>query len=143
MYELASPEWFAAITDSLQRAVSGLDLGGRTYSISEEFTDPPGHLVAAGEKSIGWHFRVTDGRVEVGEGALDDADLVTVIDYDTCLPAARQVYGNDPAVFAQVKQRRDELTAAGKMTRRGDDAVPPELLARLLTVHDEMARQTL
>jgi hypothetical protein len=138
--ELGSPAWIAAITDVLRDAMIGLDTQGRSYSISEEFTDPPSHL---GHGSVGWHFRITDERVEVFDGPSEDADLVTAIDWTACVPAAKAVYNNDPEAMAQQAKMREEMTAAGKLSRRGDEkALPPELMRRLMAVHDAMAPRT-
>jgi hypothetical protein len=140
--EFASPDWMTAVAEVLVEALRGLDTDGATYSVSEEFTDPPAHLLADGATSIGWHFRVTDGTVAVGDGPLADADLVTTVDYDTVLPLARLVY-DSPEAMEQLQRTRAEATAAGKLTRTGDEsALPPELMQRLFDVHNEMARRT-
>jgi hypothetical protein len=141
--ELGSRQWIDAITEVLQRTVEGLDLGGRSYTISEEFTSVPSRLVPPGMTSIGWHFRVSDDKVEVFDGCASEADMMTVIDYQACVPLARAVYGDDPTQLAEVKRQRDALVAAGTMRRTGDEsAIPAELMLRLLKVHDEMARRT-
>ena len=139
--EFAGPEWIAAITDVLEKAMAGLDTGGRTYVISEEFTHAPAHLVAAGQTSVGWHFKVTDDKVEVGQGALDTGDLVTTVDYQACLPVARLVYGDTPEAIEEAMKVRSVAQATG--TRIGDEtSLPPDLLARLMRVHNDMARLT-
>ena len=141
-FELASPEWMAEIRSMLERTIGDLDFGGESFTVSEEFTDPPAHLLPEGAKSIAWHFRVTDGAVEVGDGPLAGADLETIIDYDTCLPIARLVY-DSPDALDDLQRRRAEASAAGKLTRKGDESVlPPELMQRLFDVHNEMARRT-
>ena len=141
-FELASPEWMAEIRTLLARTVRDLDVGGGSFTVSEEFTDPPAHLLPEGATSIAWHFRVTDGAVAVGDGPLPGADLETIIDYDTCVPIARLVY-DSPEALDDLQRRRAEATAAGKLTRRGDESVlPPELMQRLFDLHNEMARRT-
>jgi hypothetical protein len=139
--EFASQEWMAAITEILQRAMTGLDTGGRTYTISEEFTDAPAHLVAPGATSIGWHFTVTDDQVEVGQGALQAGDLLTTVDYQACLPVARLVYENTPEAIEEASKLRAAASATG--ARVGDEtSLAPDLLARLLRVHNEVASIT-
>ena len=141
-FELASPEWMVEIRTLLERVVRDLDVGGKSFTVSEEFTDPPAHLLPEGATSIAWHFRVTDGAVEVGDGPLAGADLETSIDYDTCVPIARLVY-DSPEALADLQRQRAEATAAGKLTRKGDESVlPPELMQRLFDLHNEMARRT-
>ncbi len=141
-FELASPEWMAEIRTLLERTVRDLDIGGGRFTISEEFTDPPAHLLPEGATSIAWHFRVTDGAVEIGDGPLAGADLETIIDYDTCLPIARLVY-DSPEALDDLQRRRAEATAAGKLTRKGDESVlPAELMQRLFDLHNEMAQRT-
>jgi hypothetical protein len=141
-FEFASPEWMAEIRTRLDGTVRGLDFGGRSFTVSEEFTDPPPHLLPDGAKSIAWHFRVTDGAVEVGDGPLAGADLETTVDYDTCLPIARLIY-DTPEALEELQVRRAEASDAGKLTRKGDEsALPPELMQRLFDLHNEMARRT-
>jgi hypothetical protein len=139
--ELASPEWLHAIAGELERAIRGLDLGGKTYTVCEEFTDPPAHLVPAGATSLAWYFRVTDDKVEVGAGVVVDADLRTTVDYAATLPVARLVYGSTPEAMAEAQLARDAARATG--TRIGDEAdLPPQLLERLIGVHNAMAVRT-
>jgi len=139
--EFASAAWMEAIEAVLAEVMAGLDTGGRTWTVSEEFTEPPAHLLRAGTSTIAWHFRVTDGRVEVGDGLADDGDLVTVIDYAATLPVARLVYGATPE--EQAKAARLRAAAATTGTRKGDErAFPPELMGRLVEVHNRMAERT-
>src|SRR5262245_27979948 len=132
----------AEVRDVLADSVQGLDLAGKSYTVSEEFTDPPAHLLSAGATSIGWHFRVTDGACETFDGPLPGADLETTVDYDTVLPLARLVY-DSPEALEELQKVRAEAIAAGKLTRKGDESLlPPELMQRLFDVHNEMARRT-
>lgn len=141
-FEFASPEWMVEIRVLLDRTVRDLDVGGGTFTVSEEFTDPPAHLLPEGAKSIAWHFRVTDGAIEVGDGPLAGADLETTVDYDTCLPIARLVY-DTPEALEELERRRADAIAAGTLTRKGDESVlPAELMQRLFDVHNDMARRT-
>ena len=139
--EFASPEWMAAITEVLHKTMTGLDTGGRTFVISEEFTNAPAHLVAPGQTSIGWNFKVTDDQVAVGRGAVDNGDLVTTVDYQACLPVARLVYEDAPEAMEEAMKVRSAAQSTG--SRIGDEtSLHPDLLARLLGVHNEMARLT-
>ena len=96
-------------------------------------------LERKGGTTIGWHFRVTDGMVEVGEGAFDDADLRTRVDYQAVLPVARLVYGTSDEAMAEATRLREAARETGEQV--GDEtALPPELLQRLFAVHNELAR---
>ena len=139
--EFASPAWMSAITDVLREAVKGLNTGGRSFVISEEFTNAPAHLTTSGQTSIGWHFSVTDDHVEVAPGAVDAGDLVTAVDYQACLPVARLIYADSPEAVEEATRIR--ATARSTGSRIGDEtALPPDLLARLVSVHNQMARIT-
>jgi hypothetical protein len=140
--EFASPAWIAAAEEVLHKFLDGIDLGGRSFAISEEFTDPPAHLLRDGVTTVAWHFRVSDAGIEVGEGALDDADLCTRVDYQAVLPVARLVYGTSEEEIAEAMKLRDAARETGD--RVGDESVlPPELMQRLFAVHNELARRTL
>src|SRR6266542_5670797 len=118
-FEFGSPEWLAAVEELLTKAVDGLALGGKTYTISEEFTDPPAHLLPPGASSIAWHLCIADGQVEVGRGVADDSDLKTVVDYQAVLPVARLVYGSSPEAMADAERLRGEARQTGE--RVGDE----------------------
>jgi hypothetical protein len=140
--EFASAEWLAVAEEVLQKAVIGLDLGGKTFTVSEEFTDPPAHLLKDGDASIAWHFTVSDDGVDVAEGAVEDADMRTRVDYQAVLPVARLVYGTSEEAIAEAMRLREAAQATGE--RVGDETVlPPELLQRLFAVHNQLAERTL
>jgi hypothetical protein len=70
-----------------------------------------------------------------------DADLRTTVDYAATLPVARLVYGSTPEAMAEAQLARDAARATG--TRIGDEAdLPPQLLERLIGVHNAMAVRT-
>jgi len=138
--EFASPAWMALAEEVIRKELDGVDVGGQTFAVSEEFTDPPAHLLADGQKSIAWHFRVSDAGVEVGDGPLTDADMVTTVDYQAVLPVARLVYGTDKESIAEAMKVRE----AAHAEKVGDEtALPPALLERLFKVHNELAERTL
>jgi hypothetical protein len=140
--EFASPAWLAAIDEILRKELDGVDLGGQSFTISEEFTDPPAHLLHGGQTTVGWHLRVSDDGVEVHEGALADADLRTTVDYQAVLPVARLVYGTTEEAIAEALRIREEARSTG--ARVGDESqFPPQLMERLFRVHNEIAVRTL
>jgi hypothetical protein len=131
--ELASPEWIAAITTALEDATRDLKTGGQTYSVSQTYTDVPVHLAPPGQTELSWHFTVTDGQVKVGRGPLPDGDHVSVIDYQSCLPVARLIYDSNS---------HEPPPADGGSQPPAIPNLPAELLARLVDVHNRMARIT-
>jgi hypothetical protein len=140
--EFASREWLALAAEVLHKYLDGVDLAGQSFAISEEFTDPPAHLLRDGATTIAWHFRVSDAGVQVGEGAAQDADLRTRVDYTAVLPVARLVYGTSEDEIAEAMKLRDAARETGE--RVGDEtSLPPELMQRLFQVHNELAQRTL
>lgn len=140
--EFASAEWLVAAEEVLQKAVIGVDLGGKTFTVCEEFTDPPAHLLRDGNTTVAWHFTVSDDGLQVSEGAVENADMHTRVDYQAVLPVARLVYGTSEDAMAEALRLRQAAQATGE--RVGDEtALPPELLQRLFAVHNELAERTL
>lgn len=141
--EFASADWVSAMRSIIEGKLGEgkVDLTGIAYSFCEEFTDPPEHLRVGGSKSIGWYFRIGDGRVEVGQGVLDDADVKIVADYATVLPLARTVFADDPQAAAQAAKLMEEAAASGKIRREGD-ATAAAAIPALATIHDDIARLT-
>ena len=141
--EFASAEWVDAMRSIIEGKLreGKVDLTGIASSFCEESTDPPGHLLPEGAKSIGWYFRIADGRVEVGQGVLDAADVKIVADYATVLPLARMVFANNPQAAAEAAKVMEEAAAAGKIRREGD-ATAAAAIPALATLHDDIARLT-
>ena len=139
-YEFASPAWLAAIGALVAERLADVDLSGVTFSFSEEFTDPPAHLRRPGHDTVGWHYRITDGVLEIG-GEPVDADLKVVADYATILPLSRTVLEGDDGAARAAAAVVAEAEAAGRYRREGRPPRWPQL-AGLAGVHDDIARLT-
>ena len=138
--EFASAEWVDAMRRIVEEQLRETDLSGIAFSFSEEFTDPPEHLREPGAKSIGWYLRIAEGKVEVGRGVLESADSRVIADYQTTLPLARMVFGDNPQLAKEAAALVAEATAAGRMRREGDPAAGARV--PLAGLHDEIARLT-
>lgn len=132
--EFMSAPWIAMARREINRALSGHDLDFPTFTLSEEFTDPPAHL-AQGADIIGFFVRVGHGRVEVGDRPAPDADCRVISDYGQALSISRDADAGsvDPA-------EADRRVAEGRLTIQGDPSrIPPVLrqldLHRLLAAH--------
>jgi hypothetical protein len=131
----------AACRSFIEAQAARSDLSGIEVSFSEIFTDPPAHLDPERRGRIGWYFRVANGRVEVGEGVLEGADVGIVGDYATVLPLARVVHADDPQAAEAAGRDAERAISEGKLRFDGDRA----RLATLpwtAVLHDTMARQT-
>ena len=134
-FDFCSPEWIAAAREYLLAASAEADLAGLQVAFNEVFTDPPSQLDPQGAGRIGWYLRIAEGRVEVGEGILPEADLRLTVDYETVLPAARHLSTDTP--LDEATQAR--LTSAIK---REGDAAAMAGVTWMAGLHDAMAVQT-
>lgn len=125
-FVFASPAWIDEARRILQDLVGRLGEEGRSFSVCERFTDAP--VEVASDGTAAWHFRIDGRRVEVGSGALEDADVQIKADYQATLPAARLVY--TPEIVAQ---RR---AAGPRPGVQGDMAKAPPYLVEL---HNRLA----
>ena len=139
-HEFAGPGWVDEVRAVVLAALDSHDLTGVRYSFSEEFTDPPEHLRRHGAATIGWHLRIADGVVEVGDTPIDDADLRFVADYQAVLPLAQTVFEGHPEP-AKVEQLLQDLLRTGKVREEGDRSRVPSCVAAL-NLHDAMAVRT-
>jgi len=137
-HELGSPEWVRAVHRIVAELLEGEDLAGRTYSLSEEFTNPPPHLARAG--TLGWHMRVADGRLLLGQGPLVDADRVNRADYASVLPLALLEIDGSSERLAELQERALALFQTGLIHSSGTPAT--QVFPRLAALHDRIARIT-
>lgn len=129
--EFGSRDWVA-----LEDGALGTDLADIEWSFCEEFTDPPGHLRRGAATTIGWHVRIGAGRLEVGDGPVDDAAFKLVIAYKTALYLAR-LHLADP-------EQAEELARAfrdGRIRIEGEGSAGPSFFTDL-GLHDRMAEVT-
>jgi hypothetical protein len=134
-YEFMSVEWIAMAKTEITEALSGSDLDVPTFTLSEEFTDPPRHL-RRGDDTIGFSVRVGNGRVEVGDQPEPDADLRVISDYTDALVIAR-----DPGAAAADPAEAERRVAEGRLRVEGDASRMPESLQGL-DIHRLLAART-
>ena len=140
-YEVASPEWLAAKTQTVVKYFSEVDLTGITFSFSQEYTDVPDRL-RVGDEPIGYYWRVVDGAVEVGQHVID-ADLNVSCEFEAAIPLSRIVIGDDPEAMKTGLAMMAEAQLAGKYRRIGVEPTFVQLEEPQLKSHDDMARRTL
>lgn len=135
--EFASPEWLETLRGMIERYIA-LAPAGLELSICEVFTGVPKHLDKNGDGVIAWHCRIRGGRLDFRDGAIDDADIKTIADYDFILPFARMKI--EPGNMAEYQAQQAEGVKAGKVVHSGDRTkVPPAFYG----MHNELADLTL
>jgi hypothetical protein len=135
--EFGSSAYFAELRRVIEKAIATEDLSGITSILCEEFTNPPAHLRRNGSSSIGWHWRVNQGRSQIGEGVIDAAFKI-VIDYETAHIIARRIFGPEGGEVPEMPG----WVAEGKVRIEGDRTGPLPTLAQKLNFHNLMAVKT-
>jgi hypothetical protein len=136
-YRFMSPGWIEMAREQIASVLAGKDLGGIDFCLCEEFTAPPEDLRGANAATIGFFVRIADGRVEVGDHPIDDADLKIVSDYADALSIAR-----DPDARAAQQSAMADRIAEGRLSVVGDPAAVPATLAEL-DIHRLLSSRTL
>ena len=131
-----SPGWIDMAQRRIADVLAGKDLSGINYTLCEEFTNPPDHLRQGTAASLGFYIRVVDGRAEVGDHPIDDADCKIVSEYEDALPVARDP--NAPAADPRLMQER---LASGRLRIEGNPQEAPAILQNL-NVHTLLASET-
>ena len=132
-----SPAWLQMAHEQITAVLAQQDLAGIDFALCEEFTNPPEDLRHTDAATIGFFVRVSDGRVEVGDRPIDNANLKVVSTYDDALSIAR-----DPdAPAAQPGAMADRL-AQGTLRIDGDPSSAPQVLAEL-DIHRLLSSHTL
>jgi hypothetical protein len=134
--EFMSATWIDMARSQIEATLAKNDLRGVRYTLCEEFTDPPVHLQRPGRATVGFYVRVDDGKVEVGDHPIEDAELKIVSDYKDALAIAR-----DPDVPAADPQVMAERIAEGRLQIIGNPMDAPPVL-RELDIHRLLAAQT-
>lgn len=135
-HEFVGPAWIGMARERITAALAGEDLDGVTFSLCEEFTDPPSHLRRPGAGTIGFCLRIAGGRVEVDDRPGTDVDLRVVSDYADALAVAR-----DPDAAAADPAEAERRMRAGRLAVHGDPSrMPPALAA--LDLHRMLAEGT-
>jgi hypothetical protein len=131
-----SPAWIKMAQEQIGRVLAGEDLRGIDFTLCEEFTGAPNDLRRDGAATIGFFVRVEDGRVEVGDHPIADADFKVVSDYEDSLAIAR-----DPdAPVAQQSMMEARLTE-GRVKIVGNPTDVPAILAGL-DIHRLLSSRT-
>lgn len=135
-HRFMSPAWIAMAREAITGALADGDLDGISFTLCEEFTDPPAELRREGAATIGFFVRVADGRVEVGDRPIGDADVKVISSYEDALPIAR-----DPGAPAAERSAMEQRIAEGRLTIEGDPSAVPLPLAAL-DLHRLLAART-
>jgi hypothetical protein len=112
-FEFLSDSWLDEARKFLERECKTRkeQLGGRAFSLSERFTNPPPHLKFEGDVAS-WNMRYDGENVAVSRDFNGSADLVVEGDYQAALTAAQFVGVLAPGAFAAMG--REVATMFGK-----------------------------
>jgi hypothetical protein len=132
-----SPAWIDMAREQITKSLARADLGGLSFTLCEEFTDPPDDLRREGANTIGFVVRVIDGRVEVEAQPTHDCDFRVVSDYADALAIAR-----DPDAPVAQPSMMEQRMAEGRLKIVGDPADVPATLAGL-DIHRLLSSRTL
>ena len=136
-FRFMSPSWIEMARGQITAALAGVELGRIEFTLCEEFTNPPNDLRREGAATIGFFVRIVDGRVEVGDHPIDDADFKVVSDYEDALTIAR-----DPDAPAARPELMQERIAEGRLEIVGNPSDVPTALAEL-DIHRLLSSRTL
>ena len=137
-FEFASHGGFKFLRETMEKLMRDAPDDLR-WSVCEVFTQVPEHLSETPERTASWHCRIRGRDVEFAHGEIHDADFKVVVDYQTVLPLARWVLGNEPDAEARVAEALEKAVGDGKMRIEGSRESRPACLEPL---HDAMARVT-
>jgi hypothetical protein len=136
-YRFMSPAWIEMAREQITAALAGADLGRLEFTLCEEFTNPPDDLRREGAATIGFFVRIVDGRAEIGDHPIDDADFKVVSDYEDALATAR-----DPDAPAAQPELMQERISEGRLEIVGNPSDAPTALAEL-DIHRLLSSRTL
>jgi hypothetical protein len=139
--QFSSPEWVALLRATLTELHEQARpyLAGADFTICEMFTDVP----PDGGTCV-WAARITPEALQFFDEPVA-ADYEVRGDYAAILPGAKIIYdGVTEAQSAAQAAHRDRMTTDGRIVSKGDIAVAPRSVRRMLqTMHDVLARRTL
>ena len=141
-FEFLSDEWLAEAERFLRATVKtrAERLGGRAFSVSERFTDPPPHLKFDGGAAA-WTLRYDGQGLSVSRGFDESADLRVEGDYQAALSLAQFVGVLAPG--GSETMWRETRHMFGKDAVRVSGAAPEGYGATLLgLLHDHLGRHT-
>jgi hypothetical protein len=135
-YRFMSIDWVEMARREITQLLATKDLAGIQFTLCEEFTEPPSDLRRDGAATIGFYVRVDNGRVEIGDRPIDNADLKFVSTYDDALAIAR-----DPDAPTAQPSEIEERIAAGTLKIEGDPSKAPAVLQEV-DIHRLLASRT-
>lgn len=138
-YELGSKEWIEAYRAFLEKELTPEDLEGVDHSVSWECTNTPAHLrrdagPAFGVDTIGWGIRVKDGKFELLDQPLIQADCVVCLPWED-LRASYQLNNVDEGRY--VREERPKDFAARRMKAIGKSG-PISNIYRKLNIRERL-----
>ncbi len=114
-------------------------LGGRSFSVSERFTDAPPHLNLPGD-AASWTLRFDGEAATVARGFDAEADLTVEADYQAALYLAQFVGVLAPGGMDEMWREAAQMSGKDAFCVRG--SLPDEVSRLLGLFHDHMARRT-
>lgn len=133
--EFMSARWIEMARREIVEALSDVALDIEPYTLVEEFTDPPPHL-GGDAGTIGFSVTVGDGRVEVADTPVADADCRVVSPYADALVVAR-----DPDAASADPAEISRRISDGRLRIEGDPTRMP-LQLQQLDIHRLLATHT-
>ena len=100
----------------------------------------PEHLPRDANGRVGWHFKVSDGRLTTGCGPLDEADMRIAAEYSLVQPLASIPY-DDTARAELARCSVREAARSGRFRLTGSVA-PSTRFSALAALHDRVAAIT-
>jgi hypothetical protein len=141
-YEFLSAEWLQELRSQLEQGLEGEDLTGIDYTMCEEYTGVPAHLRPRGGDTVGFYFRVRDGKVEVGDPPIQDANIRVLADYATVHPNAMLTHAEiSAATGLDPQELMAKNAAAGTVQVFGQLSDMPPVIANV-HLHDRLAPRT-
>ena len=134
--EFMSPAWIEMASGEITSAFQGKDLSGASFTLCEEFTNPPAHLRRGDAETIGFCISLHDGQIEVGDHPREDADCTIVSEYAEALAVAR-----NPEMAAADPKAVQERLASGRLRILGNPGGMPAVLGQV-DVHRLLASHT-
>ena len=114
-------------------------LGGRSFAVSERFTDAPPHLNLPGD-AASWTLRFDGEAATVARGFDAEADLTVEADYQAALYLAQFVGVLAPGGMDEMWREAAQMSGKDAFHVRG--GLPDEASPLLGLFHDHMARRT-
>ena len=133
-YEFASEQWVGEARRIMLELAEGHDLTGIEASLCEKFINPPKSLSPDGAP-IGWHYIVSDGKIEVNPGIIEPTLLITA-HYPFVLKLARLTYAEMAANPPDPKEVEDNIKHEG-------DGTDLQGMTFMATLHDRLVEVTI